>query len=492
MKLGIVGAGTMGSGIAVCALTAGFEVCLVDLIPDKLTKARTFIDGHLNRAGKRDAIRLLTLTNQNSALADREVVIEAAIEDRAVKQQVFRELAVTCSPGCIFATNTNTIPVTVIASVVQNPERVIGMHFFNPAPLVTLVEVITTAKTSRQTRDAILQLARQMGKTPVSMPDMPGFLVNRVVQAYTLESLRIVSDGVATPQQVDTILELAGGFKMGPFRMMDLMGIDVSLSAAQNIYEQTFNEPRYRPSLLQAQAIHNGWLGRKTGRGFYGYGHEESPFALPTVPPVKPGKEKIYALFRGWSPLVKRAYASGYSLVDDRVDAGSPPNAPMRTEELVDGLNFGDLHVSNTVEDVIAYDGLLMDTAKAITLSAGRRVSMMDRQRAEAFMNHMGLAVVWVNHVPGHILSRVLCQIINEAAFAMGDRVVEDERLLDTAIKLGANTPAGPFEWLRRCGITAIRTRLNSLYDYYQEERYRMAPYLKRVPEEQERPRFEE
>ncbi len=460
MKIGIVGAGTMGSGIALSALYADLEVILYDTYEDARDKARAYIERFLRKKDRLDALAQLTITDELTSLKDCEVVIEAVIEDLEVKRTLLQQLDETCTESTIFATNTSTISVTQLATATHKPGRVVGMHFFNPAPVMKLVEVVRAYQTDDHVIQQVTELAQRLGKTPIVVRDTPGFAVNRVARPFYLESLRLVSEGIATPVQVDTVLQLAAGFRMGPFQLMDLIGLDVSLVASQSVYEQTFHEPRYRPSMLQAWMIHANQLGRKTGRGFYNYTEGGVTIDSPALT-ADTGKHWTVGYYE-MTPLLERCKRAGHTLTRDLDEADLV---------LVDAAH------STVSPGQVGYDGTLLADAQVITVSAADE----DRSCTEALMHGLGLGVVWLPHdAPGHILSRVVCQIINEAAFAVGEGVAEAE-MIDTAMRLGVNYPAGPFEWAQQIGVARVIAVLDHLYEFYHEERYRVAPGLRRL-----------
>ncbi len=282
--IGVVGAGTMGSGIAQVAAQSGFDVTLYDIGEEILRRATGRIAHFIRRAAEKGrlsadeaeaAIARLHTTTNLEAFAECDFVIEAAPEQLELKQELFGRLDRIAPAHAVLATNTSTLSVTQIAAATGRPERVVGMHFFNPPPLMPLVEVAAGAMTSEKTVQVTVELAERLGKTPVRTQDVPGFIVNRVARPFYLEGLRLLAHGVADHATIDRLVREGGRFRMGPFELMDLIGLDINFAASRSVYEAYFHEPRYRPSLLQQRMVESGRLGRKVGRGWYEYGGEE-------------------------------------------------------------------------------------------------------------------------------------------------------------------------------------------------------------------------
>lgn len=270
----------MGSGIAHVAAQAGYAVWLYDVSPDAVQNALKKISLHLQRTvekGERSPAQVseilskITPASTLTSLSESELVIEAAIERLEVKQEIFRQVEETCSSTTILATNTSSLSVTSIASKLKHPERVVGLHFFNPPHVMKLVEVVRAHHTAEDTIQRSVDFVKSLGKHSIVVNDTPGFIVNRCARPFYGEALRLLSEGVATVEDIDRIVKLEGGFKMGPFELMDLIGIDVNFAVTKSMYEQTFGEPRYRPSIIQQSMVSAGLLGRKTKRGFYKY-----------------------------------------------------------------------------------------------------------------------------------------------------------------------------------------------------------------------------
>jgi len=280
MDLAVVGAGTMGAGIVQVALARGLAVTLYDAFPRAAEggagRVRAGLDrsverGRLTAEQKEAALARLATTTSLDDLAPAPFVIEAAPEDLALKRALFEAFARVCAPDAVLTTNTSSLSVTKVAAAATRPERVAGMHFFNPVPALALVEVVAGHRTSEETLGRVMALAERLGKRPVRAKDTPGFIVNRVARPFYGEPLRILAEGtdVAT---VDRIMRAGGNFKIGPFELMDLIGIDVNFAVTKSVYEAFFGEPRYRPHPIQERMVEAGTLGRKTGQGFYTYG----------------------------------------------------------------------------------------------------------------------------------------------------------------------------------------------------------------------------
>ncbi len=278
--IGVVGAGTMGAGIAQVAVLGGFRVLLHDAIEAALTRGRSRIGQSVSRAVERGhvqadaaeaALGRLEATTRIADMGGAQVVIEAASEDLSLKQRLFAELDGLTDPDAILATNTSSLSITAVAGSTSRPERVVGMHFFNPVPAMALVEVVAGQRTSPGVVEQALALARRLGKTPVRAKDTPGFIVNRIARHFSLEALRILGEGQVTHDRIDHVMKGAGRFRMGPFELMDLIGIDVNFAVSRSVYEAFFHDPRFRPHPIQQRMVESGLLGRKTGRGFYEY-----------------------------------------------------------------------------------------------------------------------------------------------------------------------------------------------------------------------------
>jgi 3-hydroxybutyryl-CoA dehydrogenase len=369
VDIAVVGAGTMGAGIAESSALAGLSVVMVDVREEALDLGRNTIEKDLNRRVKkgrlseeerRASVGRVSTTTALEACAGATVVIEAVVEDIAVKSKVFADLEGVVASETVLATNTSSLSVAGIAAATEHPERVVGMHFFNPVPAMRLVEIVTGPSTDPSAVSQVEEMAEQLGKTAIRVSDTPGFVVNRVARPFYLEALRLVEAG-GEPGPIDAAMRGAG-FRMGPLQLADLIGNDVNLTVSESLFERYYYHPRFRPSYLQRSMVEGGLLGRKSGRGFYDYGAEK------------------------------------------------------------------------TVEE-----------------------------------NEIGLSE--------DVSLRVISCIVNEAflAFSEGVATAED---IDRAMKLGANYPKGPFEWVEEIGARSVVETLDSLREAYGDA-YLAAPALR-------------
>lgn len=501
-RIGVLGAGTMGAGIALTALYAGHAVALADSSAEALARANEYLKNHLVGRGKPEALGRLSLNQDLKALASSGVVIEAATEDLELKRALFAQLDLICPPPSILASNTSTLSITAIAAATRSPSRIAGMHFFNPAPVMQLVEVARGAGTSQETVDTLVKLAAAWGKTPIVTQDTPGFIVNRVARPFYGEALRLAGEGTAAPAQIDLLLTQGGGFRMGPFELMDLIGLDINLSATISMYESSYGEPRYRPHPLQRQLVEAGKLGRKSGEGFYKYAANEKQWVPPEIP-VRTQRSGFVLLSDGsWGPEIGRLLVqTGYTLSEThgdlplaalvvngkdegvrdvlrRYDRGLAAEIPILCQTV--DIAFSEVSGGTQRPDrIVGFDGLFFAEGDAVTLVAGEGMSERLTQATEDFVRSLGKLPVWVRESPGMVLPRVVCCLANEAAFAVGEGVADPEAV-DIAMKLGVNYPKGPLEWAAALSYGKVAAVLEHLAGEYGEERYRTAQWLRR------------
>jgi len=487
-RIGVVGAGAMGSGLAQVAAQAGLEVLLYDIAEKPLEVGLSRVAASLDRlvqrgkldAAERDAVLgRITTTKTLGDFLHIEFIIEAAPEVMELKKEIFQKLDHILGPQAILATNTSSLSVTEIAELTYRPDRVCGMHFFNPVPAMKLVEVVRGAQTSAETLRRTTEVAELLGKTTVQVKDTPGFVVNRVARPFPGEALRLLGENVASSRQVDRVARLAGGFRMGPFELMDLVGMDINLAVNRSVFEQFFYEPRFRPHPLQAQMVKANRLGRKTGAGWYRYegdhavdGPEGAVFSSDPCPRPD-GLETV--CIHGDDGLVRLARERGYKLTDD------PGAADL---VLVEASRITTTEAAADLPDparVVGFGGVPSVALRQLTeVAPGLRTAPAAWQAAEAFFHSLGRDTEVIHDGPGLILPRLIACLANEAAFALMEGVASAADI-DTAMGLGVNYPRGPLAWADEIGPDVILTILDHLHRFTGEDRYRPCPYLRKL-----------
>ena len=493
-RIGVAGAGTMGAGIAQVSAVAGIDTVLYDPVAGAAAGGSERVRGALARGVERGrlsaqeasaAMARLRTTERLDDLADRDLVIEAAPEDLALKLAAFGELDVVCAAEAVLATNTSSLAVTAIAGAASRPERVVGMHFFNPVPAMRLAEVIPAAQTADATVATAVALARRLGKQPIVATDSTGFLVNRCGRPFYAEALRIVTERIATPEQVDRICRLGGGFRMGPFELMDLVGIDVGLAVMESFAAGSFGEPRWRPSPLQARLVAAGRLGRKTGRGWYAYDAGPHRAEDPPSPATEPGR--LMLRVEGAGPVAARVRALA---VDAGIELVAEPGAPLLLADEAASAPAGGASLRLRSCDAASLTGHGDPSAVGFCLAAGpeagrlveigatRVTSAAHLAEAQRVFAALGLQVERVADGPGLVLARIVAQIVNEACFAAGEGVGSAQEI-DTGATLGLGYPRGPMAWGAQLGFERVLATIDALWDERREERHRPAPLLR-------------
>jgi len=492
----------MGAGIAQLAAQSGARTLLHDPIGDALECGLESIRAALARSAERGrlapddadaAAGRLEAAPSIDALADCELVIEAAPERLELKHELFGALESIVSERCVLATNTSSLPIAALAGVCARPQRVVGMHFFNPAPVMRLLEVVAGPDSDAVALELARATGRAMARHVIDAADGPGFLVNRCNRPFGLEALRLVSERIAEPEQVDRICRVGGGFRMGPFELMDLVGIDTGLEVARSFFAQSFGEPRWRPSPLTARMVAAGRLGRKTGRGFYDYRGGPHRPEDPELPAGGGGGAGPLAIIGGGvhaEALRAGAGAAGWTLADPERTSEEPA---WLVVDCVGGALEDDAAWQSGPRVVLCAEGSLgmldpagsavgfytLPSSGLVELTRTQTSSALASQRAVEFFGSLGRLAEWVGDAPGLVLGRIVCQLANEAAFAVGEGIGTPADV-DAGMRLGLNHPVGPLARADALGLDHVLELLEGLGEEYREERYRPAPLLRR------------
>ncbi len=490
--IGIVGAGAMGAGIAQVAALAGHRVRLFDRRDGAVdaaiaAMAKTF-DGLVAKgklaADKAEAT--LGRIEPAETLADFDVcalAIEAIVEDVGAKRALFSELEAIVGPDCILASNTSSLSISALARDLEHPGRVAGFHFFNPAPLMKLVEIVSGLGTNAATTEILCDTARAWGKTPVKAISTPGFIVNRCARPFYGEALRLLGERAVDAATLDAVMCEAGGFKMGPCALMDLIGHDINFAVTNAVYAATFNDPRYLPSNVQSEMVAAGRFGRKSGRGFFAYGKgaENPPISSEPEAP-KPAQVTREGEDERLEPLLARAKEAGL-FVHRRPATEAGPRL------LIDGtvLHLSDgrsatQRARDTNENELVLFDLALDYASAtrIAISVADQATGQAAASAAGFFQAMGVAVSLIDDAPGLVVLRTVAMLVNEA-LDMAQHGVASPEDIDLAMTLGVNYPKGPFAWGNEIGLDLVKSVLDNLKRHYGEDRYRASPRLNRL-----------
>ena len=485
LVVAVIGAGAMGRGIAQVAATGGAQVLIHDANQGAAQDARDFIANMLTRAAEKGrmsaaeaeaAIARITAVNDLHELARADVVCEAIIEDMGAKAALFEALEAIVAPDCILASNTSSLSITRIAGACKRPERVAGLHFFNPVPLMSLVEVIAGIRTAPEVMDDLIRLGTRMGRTPVRVADAPGFLVNQVGRGYTIEATHLVAEGVSDFASVDRILRDAAGFRMGPFELLDLTALDVTHPATVEIYEKCFHEPRFRPATLMNQRMQAGLLGRKTGEGHYRYEGGKPITSPPSAPVFTGGTFWIDPTLPGCAEALSQIVTAA----GGQLDLAASPKAGsiiLITPLGEDATSFAVAHGLDAARTV-AVDPLFH--FKGHQSLMGTPITRPDiLTTAQAMLAAGDTPATVLRDSPGFVAQRVLACIINIAA-QVAARGIATPADIDRAVTLGLNYPKGPLAWADALGAGRILTILEGMHRCTGDPRYRPDPWLRR------------
>lgn len=481
----VIGAGVMGMGIAQVAAQAGHAVMLYDAFDGAAAKGKTRLAGSLNalvakgkmaEAAAADILANIEVVTTLQSAASAGLVVEAIVEQLAAKRGLFQQLEAVVAADCVLATNTSSISVTAIANGLRHPGRLVGMHFFNPVPLMRLVEVVSGLQTDAEVAARVFALSKAWGKVPVHARSTPGFIVNRIARPYYAETLALLQEQAATPAVLDACLRGAG-FRMGPCELMDLIGHDTNFAVTQSVYEANFFDKRFVPSLVQRELVDGGLLGRKSGRGFFDY-TQNAPQAAPPafVPADLPPAASV--CLHGNGPVAERLAQAlaqrgralerqkGSDWVGLAIDGGQL--------RLTDGRLATELGAEVAVFDL----PLLVEPGRALAWAPAARATPTWCAQAERWLLALGFDAQRIADAPGLVVGRTVAMLVNEAADAVQQGVCSPEGA-DAAMKLGVNYPQGPFEWLSQLGAATTVGLLQGLDSHYRGERYRVSPWLR-------------
>jgi len=483
-KVAIVGAGAMGRGIAQICAVAGCDVQLFDAAPEAVTRAIDAIREDLSKAVSRGrtshadadgALGRIAPAGHLNDLSDCDLVVEAIVEQLGPKQSLFRDLEGVVKKSCILATNTSSLSVTAIASSCREPRRVAGWHFFNPVPRMKLVEVIQTPLTSPDSIHALVELSQRAGHRAVLASDSPGFVVNHAGRAFVTEGLKLLAERTAEHDVLDAILRTCAGFRMGPFELLDLMGLDVSVPVMESIHAQYYGDDRYRPVALARTRLLAGLLGRKSGRGFYDYQAEKAPANIDKQDVASAASvdtslwwptEGVAALPPSITELLPWA---GRKSAPDSADLILL--APIQAD-LTSTVSALRLDPSKTLGVDPVFGG-----SAGVTLMTSPATSAAAIETAKALFAARSVPVFVIADSPGFVAPRIVACIVNLAC-ELAQQGIASPADIDTAVRLGLGYPLGPFEWGDRLGASLVLQILEALQATFGDQRYRPSPWL--------------
>ena len=481
--VGIVGAGIMGRGIAQVAAKAGHQVILYDNWDGAVGNAmkinekelsRLVEKGKITQENKDKTISLMKPTMQINDLAPCDLIIEAIIENKEIKQDIFKQLEDICE-NVVIASNTSSISISALANGLKKPENIIGIHFFNPAPIMKLVEIIYGLQSDRKIIDDVYNLISSWGKKAVYVKSSPGFIVNRIARPFYAEALRIYEEGVSNFATIDESIRTGGKFRMGPFELMDLIGNDTNYSVTQSTFDSYYQDPRFKPSLTQQEFYQAGLLGRKSGKGFYTY-EERDQLGRDDTNVVKASNHKISVIYVYGSlgvadeliPLFKKA---GVKVIQN--DGSGYIEFNDIKLFLTNGKMASEISQELQEKNIVQFDiNIDYELTSSITIATSLLAQEHVSENVAALFEKIGKKTLEVKDSPALITARTIAMLVNEASSTVTNSVC-DENSVDIAMENGVNYPIGPFKWLNKLGVGSIITILDNLEVFYKDTRYR-------------------
>ncbi len=480
--VGVVGAGTMGMGIAEVAASHGQKVLVFDVDEAFAHDAHEAMQARLKKRRIRgkitqdEADKICKSIRVVKSIADFlvcDLVVEAIVENLEIKKQLFKELESIVPEGALLASNTSSLSITAIAAALKDPSRLFGLHFFNPAPVMKLVELIQGLQTDPAHLKVAKKLCISWGKKAVVAQSTPGFIVNRVARPFYGEALKMCQEQLASWVEIDAVLTQGAGFRMGPFELMDLIGIDINYSVSQSVFKEMFNDPRYKPSLLQGEMVHANRLGRKTGMGFYDYAegaikakpeyaYSEASFDQIIVPDEMTFLSRVFSEFE----YDKRKWQGNQIMVSGCQIVLSNGRTAKQVEQQTG--------MPTCVVD-LSFD---FKKSQCMNLAFGPEVNDFMRNRVVSLINFIGKNAIVVDDQPGLIALRTLVLLINEAADAVFNGVCSAKDV-DLAMRFGVNYPKGLLAFAEELGWQHVADSLEHLHQWFGDDRYRLSPYIR-------------
>ncbi|KJY82775.1 3-hydroxybutyryl-CoA dehydrogenase [Vibrio galatheae] len=486
-NVAVIGAGTMGAGIAQVAAQSGYQVVLFDLEKGKAAEAKATIaarlgksvaKGKISQEQKETLLEAMFCSETLADVAEADLVIEAIVENLEIKQSLFRQLEDLCKPSVILATNTSSISVTSIASALARPERCIGLHFFNPAPLMKLVEVVRGIASATDIVETGKSWVESCGKHAVITRSLPGFIVNRVARPFYAEGLRALECGVAEVQDIDTIMTQAGQFNMGPFELMDLIGHDVNYAVTKSVFDAYYQDKRFLPSLVQKELVEAGFLGRKSGRGFYDYSADATKPEVNIAPSCSVNVDWTLSLSGDWSQAPTFAKWVGLPITNTQ---STQPCLEVNGVRVMPTQCETASQLSYQLEQPVVLVDYCQDYGSSDVIAIAPAIQNTEEQTKAVigYFQAKGKRVIVLDDYPGLIAWRTWMMLINEALDLVNQKGASLADV-DVAMKSGVNYPFGPIEQGQSLGWSRVLQSIENLQAFYCEERYRPSPLLRR------------